>query len=214
MNDDKNIQHLFKVRRTVLQMIRDRGYVVFDSKDDLNISRSNFEEFYMKNHAICRKSLEIKRPRWDNPENRILVVFVDGEKDKMNIGVKSIRLFCERIKNEGFSRVLMILNGKLTPHAKQAVSSINSNNDLIEYFSENELIVNITHHMLVPKHEILTKSESKSLLERYSIKFEHLPKILKNDPVAKYLGLQRSEIVKIIRVSETSGKFITYRICI
>lgn len=34
----------------------------------------------------------------------------------------------------------------------------------IEAFSEAELLVNITHHVLVPRHEVLTLDEKKALL--------------------------------------------------
>ena len=75
-------------------------------------------------------------------------------------------------------------------------------------------MVNITEHAYVPKHILLTEEEKKELMKRYRIKESQLPKILHNDPVAKYLGLKRGDVVKIIRSSETAGKYVTYRITV
>lgn len=36
----------------------------------------------------------------------------------------------------------------------------------LEEFSESDLLVNITRHILVPKHEVLSPEEKKALLER------------------------------------------------
>ena len=211
--ENYEILNIFRVRRTVLQMLRDRGYLVFDSKDDLNISRTNFELKYVKNYRVMREELEIKRPRWNCSNNKILVAFVEGEKNKSTIGVKVIREYCERIKKDNFFNAIIILHGRLTPHAKQALSAINAESDKIEYFNESELIINITEHNLVPKHEILSKTQAKCLLKKYCLKENQLPRIQKNDPIARYLGLQKNEIIKIIRPSETAGRYITYRRC-
>ena len=158
MNLDENeILTIFRVRKTILQMLRDRGYVVFDSKDDLELSRQMFEEKFVKINQVIRENLEIKRPKWNVPSQRILVVFVKSEKEKSTIGVKRIREYCERIKQDDFHKAILILHGRLTPHAKQSISAINSLIERIEYFNETELIINITEHCLVARHEVLLK---------------------------------------------------------
>jgi DNA-directed RNA polymerases I, II, and III subunit RPABC1 len=83
-----------------------------------------------------------------------------------------------------------------------------------EYFNLKELVVNITKHELVPKHQLIGNDEIKALLQRYRVKLTQLPKILVTDPVAKYYGLKRGAVVKILRISETAGVYVTYRFVI
>lgn len=71
--------------------------------------------------------------------------------------------------------------------------------------------LDITGHVLVPKHEVMPKDEVEELLRRYKITVHQLPMIKSSDPVARAIGAKPGDVVKITRRSPTAGKAIAYR---
>jgi DNA-directed RNA polymerases I, II, and III subunit RPABC1 len=129
------------------------------------------------------------------------------------VGVKPIKVYTDHMKTQGVRNAIMVLRQGITPFAKQAVQEMSGEYD-IEHFREAELLVDITEHQLVPEHLVLNNAEKTELLGRYRLKEFQLPRIQPTDPVARYYGMKRGQIVKIIRPSETAGRYVTYRICI
>ena len=138
----------------------------------------------------------------------ILVSFIK----EAPLGVKHVRAFNQLLTAQNFSNGILISIG----HAQAATlklfeALLGSQNITAEHFQEQELLVNITKHDLVPKHILLSDEEKKVLLDRYRLKETQLPRIQATDPVARFLGLKRRQVVKIIRKSETAGRYASYR---
>ena len=74
--------------------------------------------------------------------------------------------------------------------------------------------IRLQDHILVPKHEVLSKEEAEEVLRVLGIRPEQLPKIRADDPIAKEIGAKVGDIVRIIRESQTAGVSIAYRLVI
>ena len=72
----------------------------------------------------------------------------------------------------------------------------------------------VLSHQLVPKHEVLSDSESEQVLEKFGLTKDQLPKILITDPVVKRIGGKVGNIIKISRISPTAGISEFYRMVI
>ena len=70
------------------------------------------------------------------------------------------------MEGERIRRGILILQDKLTPMAKQVLQSVAQTGTVLEDFHENRLLVNITEHVLVPKHIVMTPEEKADLLKR------------------------------------------------
>ena len=198
----EDLSRLFKVWKTLKKMMEVRGY----EKDNEKI---DYDEWISKIRAkkIMEGVFSKKDENDPNKKIRLYYQYFPGQK----INTDNINEYLKLMRAASINSGIIIISGKLSQQAKQKVQEINKELQ-VEIFSVNELVVDITEHELVPKHILLSKEEKDHLLKRYRIKENQLPKILVTDPVARFLGLKRGDVVKIIRVSETAGRYITYRI--
>ena len=67
--------------------------------------------------------------------------------------------------SQSIMKGIIIYQKSMTPSAQKVIHEMAPKYHL-ETFQEAELIVNITKHVLVPRHEVMTDEEKKTLLAR------------------------------------------------
>ncbi|KAG7089872.1 hypothetical protein E1B28_011511 [Marasmius oreades] len=207
MGDADESAKLWKVNRTIHELVKDRGFQVSD--EEINVDLQSFREVYANSMGVIdRSQLNFFSVSRTDPTDQVFVFF----SDEKSVGVKTMRKMLEILEQKSIQRGIIVFPGNMTPSARKVIVAMSAQYRL-EEFSESDLLVNITHHTLVPKHEVLSPEEKNILLERYRLKDTQLPRIQIADPVARYYGLRRGQVVKITRPSETSGRYASYRIC-
>ena len=194
---------LYRVWKTLNKMMEDRGYIIEE-----NYSQISYQDWLLKNNNKSTLNGIFYKKVGENIV-RLYFEYLEG----LKLIANDIGSFFSKMKDAKADSGIIVISGILSSQAKQKLADINIELQ-VECFNISELMVNITEHAYVPKHILLTEEEKKELMKRYRIKESQLPKILHNDPVAKYLGLKRGDVVKIIRSSETAGKYVTYRITV
>ncbi|KAF8298193.1 putative 25 kd subunit of DNA-directed RNA polymerases I, II and III [Clavulina sp. PMI_390] len=209
--DGREVARLWKINRTLLEMARDRGYEI--SQDELTRSLDDFRDAYAPTGSVdkLKMNFHVEKPSGDGESvgrgDRLYVYFALEK----NVSIKEMRKFLEILEREKIQNGIIVYSEKMTPSAKKIITSLGTDFSL-EDFEEAMLLVNITQHVLVPQHDVLTPEEKKALLAKYRLRETQLPRIQVSDPVARYYGLRRGQVVKITRPSETSGRYASYRI--
>ncbi|AMD22867.1 HHR098Wp [Eremothecium sinecaudum] len=212
-DNERNVSRLWRAFRTVKEMVRDRGY--FITQEEIDLSLDDFRVKYCdsmgrpQRKMMSFQSNPVEESLEKSPHmGSVWVEFCD----EPSVGIKTMKNFVIHIGEKNFQTGIFIYQNGITPSALKLLPSVAP--ATIETFNESSLVVNITHHELVPKHIKLSEEEKRELLRRYRLKESQLPRIQRVDPVALYLGLKRGEVVKIIRKSETAGRYASYRICL
>jgi len=196
--EEKNT--LFKVRKTSIEMLSDRGITI--PPDEI----ITFEQFCIKydnNNMDIYIDDTIKNIKYYVHFHNEIKNF--SKADLKNIMSKVI----SKYEDENINLILILKEKENSAISKELTKDIY---DKVEVFLRKNMVFNITQHSFVPRHILLSTEEEKKVVTKYFTTKSKLPKISKNDPVAKYYGLKPDQVCKIIRKSPEVGESIYYRL--
>jgi DNA-directed RNA polymerase subunit H (RpoH/RPB5) len=213
-----NFEFLMKTRVNLLKMLKYR-----------KIDVSAYEKFNQEElKQMLHQSLLDKT--FTNPEVGPLDMIVKNSDDSYTYvkyrldkikTARAIESFIEQIYNtqlKPMDKLILVAPERINIQGSSFETMLNNFYNQMGYYvqiiSLPQLLIDIVNHRDVPHHEVISETEKKELLEKYYIKQENLPVILRDDAMARYLGMRPGEVVKILRPSPTSGTYVSYRICV
>lgn len=116
--------------------------------------------------------------------------------------VDHIEPYVRAMKTLAFDKIIVVYKGTLTSCAKKTCEM---NMLKIQFFSHSELKINITKHILVPFHFRLKSPELDDIKVKYAA---NIPVLLSSDPISKFYGYSKGDIIKI----ERADSLLAYRI--
>lgn len=193
-----NSDEFLRSQNIMFEMMNDRG---FDVDETTKLTLEEFDDLSENDIVLTFKKIE-KTSDLSN-EKKIAVVWTTPKSPI--VGINSVQRLAERDEND----IVLIVpaNASSKPNvssaAKSAISLLDKN---IQTFCVRDVMINITKHCRVPKHELVSPEEEKSLHTIYGpkTKYNH---ICPTDAVVRYYGWKRGQIVKITR----PGNRIIYR---
>ena len=210
-----HLTKLTKSRNTIIEMIELRGYNMDKYKNfndteldimDSNMGKKNIADI-MPLDMVCKHK---------EKDTKCIIKYIIGKLRCANL--KS--LIDELIEYEKVADgddIIIIVKDKinnLDSFYTLFDSIYKSSHIFVQLFSMDNLLVNIKHHVLVPELHVVSEEEKQTIKDNYNVEnMNQFPLILKSDPMAKFYGVKNGDLCKIIRQSETSGQYISYRYC-
>jgi DNA-directed RNA polymerase subunit H (RpoH/RPB5) len=207
-----SIQRLFDIKRTQLQLVQDRGYILPEQEQPIkDFTLKQFCEYILalgrRNRGDERTLLSraYRTPEGVTPRKNMLVYYGSKNADKTQIPIEVVDDFIKQIRDRNatgkeeyiISEAMLIIDGDLTSTGRDHLRELRN----VHYldFNDSDLVYNATHHYLTPKHELISKEEEGELLCTMKAKKSQLLLIEASDPVVKYYGWRVGDVLRIHR---------------
>jgi DNA-directed RNA polymerase subunit H len=201
----------FKICKTIDNVLRRRGYIPMD--DCLVSPYIENEQVFIQQFTETPVRTRLVFKYFNHTTNKKFIVLFAMEN---NIGRQNITNYIQTFQDYEANDAWLIVdsfvdnNTNKKPISSMAENVINSLSNLrIDIYEDNELVFNILNHCLQPKYELVPKNEHSSVFQTFTTA-DKLPRMRRDDPIAKLLGFRPKDIVKTITTVETSGAQICY----
>ena len=226
---------LFDVKRVQLQMVRDRGYLISDELNILDMTEEEFVDYYTEKvqelvlEASVPESSSKKKTSINEriiltntyytdpgvvPQKSIYVMYTNEKTaSKDNIAKRAVDAFTAVAINH--DEAILITDAVIPKTTLNELTKL-AKKVRWQVFTEDELVFNPTEHVSVPKHTKLSTKEANSIFKEMGVTRATLPIINLNDPISRYYNYEIGDVIEIERddnyLTTLAQKSLAYRI--
>lgn len=191
-----------------MHMLEDRGYEI---SEDSKYYCSECDKTMGSDTCECyNEFVNWVGENEDAARSEMTVIFSKKDKSHQimtfwttNYGVENVRKIEEQMTQNGVKHSIVVYNNKISANAGNTMKNLKIQGFIIEPFHESEVQYVVTRSSLVPKHIICSKAKAEEVLKAYNITKNQLPEIKAGDPVVRYIGAVKGQLIKIVRPSES-----------
>lgn len=214
---NSEISNLFNIKKTQLKMLRTRGYDISKEAHILSWNLSDFSKIYIdfaKSQNITLRS-SLTQIYFELPKSNLpkCCVYYADPSEKSTFGKNELRKFIEFLDKYELLNGILITSNPLSSDAKKNKKKLSAYS--IQVFQDCEINIDPTEHRLVPCHTVLTEEEVKELVNNNVFNLSNCLIIQPTDPIVKYLGVKKGQVLKIDRfniLGTMVHKYTAYRL--
>lgn len=221
------MQRLLDIKRTQIQMVQDRGYNVDAELPVLDYDIAAFQQHV---EGIQRQLVTPGGPRptvrsalsriYVTPDRtQQMLVYYGAPTEGKELPVVVVRDFIRILRGGNIRNGILIGEANASFAGRTEIDAyIAETGTAIQIFKESELTYNPTHHIDVPRHELISREEATALLRAMKTDRSHMLVIRAKDPIIRYYNWPVGQIVRIYRtdaaVSVVAPRSVNYRVII
>lgn len=227
MSNPQAIDLLFKSRGNLLKMLDNRGcdtkkYQNYTKDELAALLSSHIQGKYTTSDDQGPLDIMVaqKNKATGQYDRRVFIKYrMDPKMMKKDTIIKQVAAIFETQKLDNEKDTLIILNSKavfLKPGGKDDSVQTVVNRCLltgmfVQIFGMENFLIDIASNQYVPKHTLLTDKQVLEVVKKYNISSKNMPKIKREDPMAKYIGARPGQVVRIDTFNPTNGTEPMYR---
>ncbi len=192
---------LWKSRETIIEMMKDRKYT--DLQGQISMSFVDFSEWVGDDEEdVVMDAMTIEGLTKTTKTTKTKVSRKCKVAWVMKPTIAILTSFSSLHTEGGYTTVILVCKQPAKHQGMKGVADLHSMGIHVEMFSVAELQYNLTRHKDVPRHVIVSKKMKKELITAYGDK-SCIMRIHNTDPVIRYLGGRKGDLVEINEPSIT-----------
>jgi DNA-directed RNA polymerase subunit H (RpoH/RPB5) len=219
------MQRLFDIKKTQLEMVRDRGYEISPEEEQILTMDINNFIIYVNGLATDNPKASVRSllsrsylARLPNGSTRSMLVYYGGKTNlqQKQVSADVVREFIGLVQRYAINEAVLIVDAPLSSTGDNELSKLTLTK--WQVFFDSDLTHNPTKHVDTPRHELLSPEEAQAKLRELRVCLSGLLLLKVDDPVVRYYGWTAGNLIRVHRndqvVSILAPKSINYRVIV